>query len=35
MMNQCRYLISKMINICLKKETPDSTVLEKLQRLDF
>ena len=25
------YLINKMINVCPKKETPDSTVLERLK----
>ena len=31
MINQCRYLINKMINVCPKKETPDSTVLERFK----
>lgn len=35
MMNQCPYLINKMINVCPKKEIPDSTVLQRLKRLDF
>lgn len=34
-LNQCPYLINKVMNVCPKKETPDSTVLERFKRLDF